>query len=72
MFIYFLLFFSASEGGLRSEPKGRFSQVAVAAFGNTLLVSGGYKGSVLGDLMAYTVLTPFAKNKVHTLASCIL
>ena len=56
-----IIFFSGGEGG---PGPGRFSQVAVAAYGNILLVSGGYKGSVLADLMAYTVMLPLAKNKV--------
>ena len=52
-------------GGVTGHGPGRFSQVAVAAYGNILFVSGGYKGSVLADLMAYTVMLPIAKNKVH-------
>ena len=44
--------------------RGRFSHVAVLAYGNTLLISGGYCGSVLGDLIAYTVPLGIAKNWV--------
>ncbi len=58
------MFLSSAVGGVNADHKGRFSHVAVAAFGNTLLISGGYKGSMLGDLVAYTVPTAVARNKV--------
>ena len=44
--------------------KGRFSHVAVPAFGNLLLVVGGYRGNVLGDLLAVTVPQAVARNQV--------
>ena len=44
--------------------KGRFSHVADVAFDNTLLIVGGYRGNVLGDMIAYTVPTTVAKNWV--------
>ena len=47
-----------------NPPKGRYSTVAVAAFGNVLLITGGYRGNVLGDLLAYTVPKSVARNKV--------
>ena len=50
----------------RSDPtKGRFSHVAVPAFGNSLLVVGGYRGNVLGDLLAFTVPQAVARNQVY-------
>jgi len=44
--------------------KGRYGHVAVAAFGNTVLIAGGYRGSVLNDLVAYTVPLGIAKSLV--------
>ena len=38
--------------------------VVAAAFGNTLLISGGYRGNVLGDLVAYRVPVSVARPQV--------
>lgn len=54
----------AFPGGPNAVHRGRFSHVAVPAFGNTILITGGYKGSVLGDLIAYTVPLAIAQNEV--------
>ena len=35
------------------KRQGRVSHVAVAAYGNILLVAGGYTGYVRGDLIAF-------------------
>ena len=35
------------------RPYGRFSHVAVAAYGNLLVVAGGFSGYVRGDLIAF-------------------
>ena len=35
------------------RPYGRVSHVAVAAYGNILLVAGGFSGYVRGDLIAF-------------------
>ena len=43
---------------------GRFSHAAAAAFGDTLLVVGGYRGNMLGDVIAFKVPTSIATNKV--------
>jgi len=57
--------------GYRSNPtKGRFSHVAVPAFGNTLLVVGGYRGNVLGDLLAFMVPQVVARNQVNVIHLC--
>ena len=32
--------------------KGRYGHIAVLVLNDTLLISGGYRGSVLGDLLA--------------------
>ena len=48
-----------------SQPgKGRFSHVADVAFDNTLIIVGGYRGNVLGDMISYTVPKAVAKNWV--------
>ncbi|XP_074654134.1 multiple epidermal growth factor-like domains protein 8 [Tubulanus polymorphus] len=39
-----------------SKPDGgRFGHSAVVAYGNTLLITGGYRGNVFGDLVSFTV-----------------
>lgn len=43
---------------------GRFAHLAVAAFGNTVLVAGGYRGNMLDDLIAFMVPLAIAKNEV--------
>ena len=50
--------------------RGRFSHVAVPAFGNTLLIVGGYRGNALGDLGAYTVPLAIAKSLVSPITFC--
>ncbi len=53
------------------QGKGRFSHVADVAFDNTLLVVGGYRGNVLGDVIAYTVPKAVSKNWVNILLKII-
>ncbi|CAH1785464.1 unnamed protein product [Owenia fusiformis] len=52
-------------GGVASSGfvGGRYSHVASVAFGNTLLISGGYQGTALGDLIAYKVPPSMARNQ---------
>ncbi len=55
--------------------KGRFSHVADVAYENTLLIVGGYRGNVLGDMIAYTVPKAISKNWVRHYTSpswCLL
>ena len=43
---------------------GRYGHIALPAFGNTLLVHGGYRGNVLKDFIAYTTSVNIAKSPV--------
>ena len=45
-------------------PKGRYSHVADVAYGNIILVAGGYRGNVLDDLLAYGVPVSVSRNTV--------
>lgn len=64
-------FFSA-EYNVEKEGKqlpGRVSHVAVAAYGNLLVVSGGFSGYARGDLMAFKFPSYVAPPQV-TLYTC--
>ncbi|XP_023931409.1 multiple epidermal growth factor-like domains protein 8 isoform X3 [Lingula anatina] len=51
-------------GVLGNAPnKGRFSHSSVVAFGDTLIILGGYRGTVLSDLIAYKVPPSVAVNQ---------
>ena len=53
------------------RPHGRVSHVAVAAYGNLLLVAGGFSGYVRGDLMAFKFPSYVAPPQVGNLvAAC--
>lgn len=48
-------------------PKvGRFGHSAAVAYGNILLIAGGYAGRVLGDLVAYKVPSLIASSHVSS------
>ena len=51
---------------------GRYSHAAATAFGDTLLVVGGYRGNMLGDVIAFKVPTSIATNKVSKKQSAFM
>ena len=44
--------------------KGRFGHIAGVAYGNILLIAGGYSGQVLGDLIAFKVPAAVSPHQV--------
>ena len=44
--------------------KGRYSHASAVVNGNLLIISGGFRGNVLGDLWAYQVLSALSRNTV--------
>ena len=48
------------------DSKGRHSHTANVVNGNLLLVLGGFRGNVLGDLWSYQVPSTIARNTVST------
>ena len=44
--------------------KGRYSHASSVVNGNLLIISGGFRGNVLGDLWAYQVLSALSLNTV--------
>lgn len=49
--------------------RGRFGHVAASAYGNILLIAGGYSGYMLGDLIAYKFPPTVAPPKVSSTRS---
>ncbi|XP_067662212.1 multiple epidermal growth factor-like domains protein 8 [Haliotis asinina] len=45
---------------------GRFGHIAVAAYGDVMLLAGGYSGKVHGDLLAYKVPIAVAHHQTFT------
>ena len=45
---------------------GRFSHAADIAFGDTIIIVGGNRGNMLGDIIAFKVPTSIATNEVES------
>lgn len=54
----------SNEPGDKPDSKGRHSHASLVVNGNILVVLGGFRGNVLGDMWSYQVLSTIAKNIV--------